>query len=269
MSVSPHTDAQNVLVFQTQGRKRWRVWAPPARRPGKDPFGRGKNGDKIEWSELDEEPLIDAWLEPGSVLYVPLGYPHATSTTTKDNTNEKGTSSTAAEVTADGDLSCHVTLGLDTYFYGLCYSALRAFVLVKAKSTETIDMFKLNDDLHSKFFSPIPVGFLCPKELLGDHYGKAFENHVIKELFDLNNRAAEATGVEAPYLGDDEKIRKCIRFIINHWKAVATPSKYAGVVTPPPRGTAESMQAKMLRDSKNRKEELTQKLMYAFARSST
>ena len=41
VSVSPHTDAQDVLVFQTAGRKRWRVWRPPPRRRGVDPFGRG------------------------------------------------------------------------------------------------------------------------------------------------------------------------------------------------------------------------------------
>ena len=58
-------------------------------------------------AELDE-PLLDAWLEPGDVLYVPIGFPHATSTEACDA------------------VSCHVTLGLDTYFYGLCYATLRA-----------------------------------------------------------------------------------------------------------------------------------------------
>jgi hypothetical protein len=32
-SAPPHTDKQDVFVLQTQGRKRWRVYAPPA--PGK------------------------------------------------------------------------------------------------------------------------------------------------------------------------------------------------------------------------------------------
>ena len=48
VSVSPHSDAQNVLVFQCTGKKRWRVWPPPPRERGKDPFGRGKGGDRVQ-----------------------------------------------------------------------------------------------------------------------------------------------------------------------------------------------------------------------------
>ena len=48
VSVSPHSDAQNVLVFQCCGMKRWRVWPPPPRERTKDPFGRGKGGDRVQ-----------------------------------------------------------------------------------------------------------------------------------------------------------------------------------------------------------------------------
>ena len=43
-SAPPHTDKQDVFVLQTQGRKRWRVYAPPppSRMPRVDPYARGK-----------------------------------------------------------------------------------------------------------------------------------------------------------------------------------------------------------------------------------
>ena len=43
-SAPPHTDKQDVFVLQTQGRKRWRVFAPPPpkRMIKADPFARGK-----------------------------------------------------------------------------------------------------------------------------------------------------------------------------------------------------------------------------------
>ena len=128
VSVAPHTDAQDVLVFQTAGRKRWRVWRPPPRSAAADPFARGKRGDDaLAPAELGD-PLFDAWLEPGDVLYVPIGFPHATSTRGDDGDGDDArgdggappplAAEPAAVAAADGgddaDLSCHVTLGLDT-----------------------------------------------------------------------------------------------------------------------------------------------------------
>ena len=45
------------------------VWPPPPRERNKDPFGRGKGGDRVEGLG---EPVLDVTLEPGDVLYVPL-----------------------------------------------------------------------------------------------------------------------------------------------------------------------------------------------------
>ena len=74
LSVPPHTDRQDVLVFQTQGAKRWRVFAPPPRSKGKDPLNRGKNGDVLGFEEMGP-PLLDTVLRKGDVLYVPTGFP--------------------------------------------------------------------------------------------------------------------------------------------------------------------------------------------------
>ena len=64
VSVPPHTDRQDVLVFQTEGSKRWRVYGPPKRVKGKDPLNRGKGGDVIEKKELGN-PILDVVLRMG------------------------------------------------------------------------------------------------------------------------------------------------------------------------------------------------------------
>ena len=189
VSVSPHTDAQDVLVFQTAGRKRWRVWRPPPRRRGVDPFGRGKRGDAIAPAELDE-PLLDAWLEPGDVLYVPIGFPHATSTEACDA------------------VSCHVTLGLDTYFYGLCYATLRAVAIARAGGRDGVDSSRLDDALHDRLFAPLPLGFLNDGAL--DDAGLV--DRIVDDVAALNADVAAACGVAAPSLGDAAAVRRCADF---------------------------------------------------------
>ena len=61
----PHTDWQDVLVLQTEGSKRWRVYGPPVRREGgRDPLHRGKGGDVLGEGELGV-PLLDVILRRG------------------------------------------------------------------------------------------------------------------------------------------------------------------------------------------------------------
>ncbi len=64
VSVPPHTDRQDVLVFQTEGSKRWRVYSPTKRMKGKDPLNRGKAGDVLSKSDLGT-PLLDVVLRRG------------------------------------------------------------------------------------------------------------------------------------------------------------------------------------------------------------
>lgn len=79
-STQLHTDKQDVLLVQSTGRKRWRVYRPPppTLTPGIDPFARGKGTDHMEARE--EDLLIDTVMEPGQVLYIPAGFPHTTDT---------------------------------------------------------------------------------------------------------------------------------------------------------------------------------------------
>lgn len=69
--LAPHHDDVELFVCHTEGRKRWRVYAPtagfalPTRSSGDLPAaGLG-------------EPLLEAVLEPGDVLYLPRGTVHA------------------------------------------------------------------------------------------------------------------------------------------------------------------------------------------------
>jgi ribosomal protein L16 Arg81 hydroxylase len=65
---APHHDSIDVYVVQVDGTKAWRVWDTPARRRG---------DDASYTAEELGEPALEVTLEPGDVLYVPHGTPHA------------------------------------------------------------------------------------------------------------------------------------------------------------------------------------------------
>lgn len=64
-SASLHYDDSHNFVVQTEGRKRWRVYAPP---PGVHPG--------MEATDLGGRLLLERIVEPGDVLYFPPGFPH-------------------------------------------------------------------------------------------------------------------------------------------------------------------------------------------------
>ena len=70
-STQLHTDAQDVVLVQCTGRKRWRVYRPPppGKTPSLDPFARGKGTDHMEF--VEEDLLIDTVMEPGQELHIP------------------------------------------------------------------------------------------------------------------------------------------------------------------------------------------------------
>jgi len=123
-SAPPHTDKQDVFVLQTQGRKRWRVYAPPAplKKPSVDPFARGKDQDSLRLGELGP-PLVDTVLGPGQVLYMPAGFPHTTDT--------------VVGMAEERDPSVHLTLGVDTHIWGLTHAALRDYFLYRLQPGPT------------------------------------------------------------------------------------------------------------------------------------
>jgi len=122
-SAPPHTDKQDVLVVQTQGRKHWKVFAPPdpALKPGADIFARGKLDDSLPLYSLVEqsELLLETTLNPGDVLFCPAGFPHTTATVVDDDTSSPET-------------SVHLTLGIDHHIWELDYLQTRRLALRRA-----------------------------------------------------------------------------------------------------------------------------------------
>lgn len=149
LSVPLHTDKQDVFVFQSQGSKRWRVYAPPPRAKGKDPLSRGKAGDVLSFNELGE-PLIDTVIQPGDVLYLPTGFPHATDTVTS--------SIDGVDIPLSGDPSVHLTMGLDTHVWFLALAHLRWSLLQRCNTSFNADLE--DDAVYWKAMGSIPFGFL-------------------------------------------------------------------------------------------------------------
>ena len=82
-----HHDTHDVFVIQTNGTKRWRVYEPLVELAGKEQRWSGDLGDP-------GEPMLQADLAPGDVLYIPRGFPH--------------------DAVAQRDVSVHVTVGVLT-----------------------------------------------------------------------------------------------------------------------------------------------------------
>ena len=160
-STQCHTDKQDVLLVQSTGRKRWRVYRPPppSDTPQHDPFARGKGKDLM--SGRPEDLLIDTVMKPGDVLYIPAGFPHET-----DTVGEAETPTTAA---AASQPSVHLTVGIDTHLWGLSYAKLREVALSRSRQAVGLPgglpLTNLPTEAWSKLHEPLPVGFLAAPAL--------------------------------------------------------------------------------------------------------
>ena len=185
------------------------------------------------------EPVLDITLQPGDVLYVPLGWVHATST-------------------ADSaERSCHATLGVDTYFYGLCWSNARSIALARNRVGDDVDPGALDDSTFSRLYGAVPVGFLRPQSIKGE----AWLDYFVKELRALQ----EAVGGASP-LGDDAALRELAAFYLTYARDLIDERKYADVTAPAPRGSFAALAARASRDARNSREERVRNGLVAFAR---
>lgn len=204
-SVPPHTDRQDVLVLQTMGAKRWRVFAPPTRvQGGMDPLHRGKSGDVLSLDELGT-PLIDAVVKKGDVLYVPTGFPHTTDTIT----GEEG---------VFDETSVHLTMGLDSNVWGLTFAHLRWSLLQRMGQDFRLSIE--DDDAYWASMETIPIGFLGSDEwkecMVSLRQGNGMTENFRTEVMDrfksvLQQLEPNRWNNELP---SDEEIGKVVDYIV-------------------------------------------------------
>ena len=148
-STRPHADHHDVLILQSEGCKRWQVFAPPqacSERFQKHPLYRGKGDDVLSKEELGEA-LLDVTLRPGECLFIPSGFPHATSTAC-----EHGGEAPAASV--------HLTLGLSAADCGLTYHTSPAMTWLPclwnpSEPRESMLILVESNPSHSRLMSPL------------------------------------------------------------------------------------------------------------------
>ena len=128
-SAPPHTDKQDVIVVQTQGKKHWRVYSPPdpSMKPNADMYARGKGQDNLPLYSLEEDQygcklLLDVTLEAGDVLFIPAAFPHTTDTVMEMEDAEPTPENT----------SIHLTFNFDTHVWDLNYLSARRLALRRA-----------------------------------------------------------------------------------------------------------------------------------------
>jgi hypothetical protein len=165
-SAPPHTDKQDVVVIQTSGSKRWKVFSvpDPGLKPTADVFARGKVDDSLPLYALESNAqlLVDTTLHPGDVLFCPAGYPHTTSTIDDDDD-------------AENETSIHLTLGIDHHIWELDYLQARRLALRRASVTDTAlgrhdenpfvgQVNQLSAAIRSDLFAHLPMGLLDEDE---------------------------------------------------------------------------------------------------------
>jgi hypothetical protein len=173
-SAPPHTDRQDVVVVQTQGRKHWRVFSPPnpATNPMADMYARGKFQDNLPLDQLleSESPefgctlLLDVTLSPGDVLFIPAGFPHTTDTVNDSNDDNDDDN--------DNDTSLHLTFNLDTHVWDLDYLSARRLALQRAGVVDSALSAQDHDNryvgnanllpasIRNELFQALPLGLL-------------------------------------------------------------------------------------------------------------
>jgi hypothetical protein len=123
---SPHYDVHDVFVLQVAGEKHWTIHEPVLRDPLRTQPWNDRAAEVAAAAE--REPVIDAVLRPGDVLYLPRGFLHS--------------------ATALGEISGHLTIGVHPVTrWGAAESALDLVRTLAAADPELRGSLPLGVDL--------------------------------------------------------------------------------------------------------------------------
>jgi lysine-specific demethylase/histidyl-hydroxylase NO66 len=123
---SPHYDVHDVFVLQVAGEKHWTIHEPVLRDPLRTQPWNDRAAEVAAAAE--REPVIDAVLQPGDVLYLPRGFLHS--------------------ATALGEISGHLTIGVHSVTrWGAAESALDLVRTLAAADPELRGSLPLGVDL--------------------------------------------------------------------------------------------------------------------------
>jgi len=171
-SAPPHTDKQDVLVVQSNGKKHWRVYEPTTAslRPSADVFARGKGTDGLPLhvlESMEDNLLLETDLNPGDVMFVPAGFPHTTGTAHQDDDESDD---------EKDKTSVHLTFNIDTHVWELDYLNARRLALRRSnvidsalgqsRDEDNVYVGKVNElppDVHQELLAVFPLGFLSPE----------------------------------------------------------------------------------------------------------
>jgi len=199
VSLIPHTDKQDVFIIQTQGAKAWKVYAPPSpRKAGVDPLVRGKFGDEMTEEELGE-PLLDIVLQPGQMLYIPVGFPHATST--KGVEGEPLSSA----------ISVHLTLGIDTHIWGLSYAVLRWCGFMKSDIDFRLNTTAMTDEVYYHMQNALELGFL---------ESGLESNHILESAVELIKKAEPERFIDGLPSNVLDNLDKSVQYLKAHHRSL-------------------------------------------------
>jgi hypothetical protein len=205
-SAPPHTDRQDVIVVQTQGKKRWRVYTPPepSLKPTADMYARGKGDDSLPLYSLEEgsygcKKLLDVVVEAGDVLFIPAAFPHTTDTVTYMDVDlvvpEKKTKTT----------SIHLTFNFDTHVWDLNYLSARWLALRRAGVADTaLGQDNIEDNRYVGNVNLLPKEARTdlmenlPLNFLDEENSSSTIDHVVSELERISQQVDQTTYDQVP-----------------------------------------------------------------------